>query len=60
MVLKLFKNLLIVIIQCPQKKCSIYKRNRNVDTHIVYNHLVYIQCAISGRSLISAVWYAHI
>ena len=47
-------------IQCPQKKCSIYKRNRNVHTHIVYNHLVYIKCAISGRSLISAVWYAHI
>ena len=47
-------------LQCPQKKCSIYKRNRNVHTHIVYNHLFYIQCAISGRSLISAVWYAHI
>ena len=47
-------------VQCSQKKCSIYKRNRNVHTHIVYNHLVYIQCAISGRSLISAVWYAHI
>ena len=26
-------------LQCPQKKCSIYKRNRNVHTHMVYIHL---------------------
>ena len=48
-----------VNVQCPQKKCSIYKRNRNVHTHIAYNHLFCIQCVISGRSLISVVWYVH-
>ena len=47
------------IIQCPQKKCSIYKRNRNVHTHIVYNHLFCIQCVIDGQSLISVLWYVH-
>ena len=46
-------------LQCPQKKCSIYKRNRNVHTHMVYIHLLCIQCVISSRSLISVVWYMH-